>query len=238
MTVITISRQFGSGGDEIASRLCELLGYKEFDKRLITQAAKDVGLSEQEVVDFSEESHKIRSFLERLFNQPQSIGKTRVWKEDASGARVAEEFNLTEASAVALVQKAVNSAYHTGNLVIVGRGGQVILKDRPGVLHIRVVGTIEDRIQRSKAQMKLNKSDFNADINIRREAQDWILHKDEASRDYLRLYYQVDWEDPTLYHLTVNTSKLGIEPAAQMIASLARTVPAAPATTEKIVMGK
>jgi cytidylate kinase len=55
MAVITISRQYGSPGNEIAVRVCEILGYHYFDKRLMAQVASEVGLSEQEIVDFSEE---------------------------------------------------------------------------------------------------------------------------------------------------------------------------------------
>ena len=51
MAVITISRQYGSGGDEIASRVCELLGYRYFDKRMMAQVASEAGLSSKEVID-------------------------------------------------------------------------------------------------------------------------------------------------------------------------------------------
>ena len=67
MAVITISRQYGSGGDEIAAQVCERLGYHFFDKNLMAQVANDVGLSVQEVVDFPEDDHKVRGFLDRLF---------------------------------------------------------------------------------------------------------------------------------------------------------------------------
>ncbi len=220
MTIITISRQFGSGGDEIASRVCELLGYKEFDKRLIGQAAQEAGLSEQEVIDYSEEDHKIRGFLDRLFGRSQPIAKTRIWKEDKSGARGVEELKLTEDTVVALVQKAVRSAQRVGNLVIVGRGGQVILMGQPDVIHVRIEAPMEDRIQRVMQKIKQTKEDFHADVDIRREAQDLIAQKDATSRDYLQHFYQVDWDDPLLYHAVLNTGKLSVEQAAQVVANL------------------
>ena len=66
MAVITISRQAGSSGnEEIATRVAELLGYRYFDKRLMAKVAAEVGLSENEVVDFSEENYKVVSFLVR-----------------------------------------------------------------------------------------------------------------------------------------------------------------------------
>jgi cytidylate kinase len=81
---------------------------------------------------------------------------------------------------------------------------------------------MEKRIQTIKQQLRQTKEEFHADIDLRREAQDLIQTRDEASRDYLQEYYHVDWADPSLYHLVLNTSRLTIEEAAQMIASLVR----------------
>lgn len=124
MAVITISRQYGSGGDEIAARLCEMLGYQHFDKRLIAQATMEVGLSEQEIVDYSEDNHKVRTFLDRLMGRGQVVAQTRIWREDATGARSSEKISLSEEAALTLVQKAVRSAHRKGGMVIVGRAGQ------------------------------------------------------------------------------------------------------------------
>ena len=63
MTVITISRQYGSGGDVIADWICKKIGYHLFDKHILVKAALDVGLSEQEVFDYSEDTYKVRNFL-------------------------------------------------------------------------------------------------------------------------------------------------------------------------------
>ena len=69
MAIITISRQVGSGSEEIASQVAKLLGYRQFDKRLMIQAAAEMGLSESEVVDFSEENYKTAGFLDRLLGR-------------------------------------------------------------------------------------------------------------------------------------------------------------------------
>ena len=222
MTVITISRQFGSGGDEIAVRVCEILGYRQFDKYLISQAAQEVGLLERDTIDYSEENHKMRGFLDRLFGRSSPIVKAYVWKETPTGATVREERELLEDTAVPLVEQAIQSAYQEGNMVILGRGGQTILRDQPGVVHIRIEAPLEERIQMLKQQWKQSQGDFYADIDARREAQDQITARDEASRDYLQEYYHVDWEERSLYHLVLNTAMLTKEQAAQLIVSLAR----------------
>ena len=222
MTIITVSRQFGSGGDEIAARVAALLDYLEFDRRVIMQAAQEVGLSEQEIIDYSEENHKIRGFLDQLFGRSRSVTTARVWKDDPSGTRVVEAFDVTEGAAVALVQKAIESAYRAGNMVIVGRGGQVILKDRPDVLHVRIEAPLEDRIQRVKQMIKQTEGDYHADVDIRRKAQDLIEQRDAASEDYMRRFYHVDLRDLMLYHLVMNTGKISIEQAALLVVREAR----------------
>src|SRR3989337_1001608 len=98
MTTITISRQYGSGGDEIANRVCDILSYRRFDKRMLVQAAVQSGLSEQEVIDYSEEDYKVRGFLERLFGRSTTIATVRVWEENVSGIRMPDEIKLSEAS--------------------------------------------------------------------------------------------------------------------------------------------
>ncbi len=224
MAVITISRQFGSGGDEIASRICEILGYRQFDKRLIAQAATEAGLSEEEIIDYSEESHKMLSFMDRLLGR--APGLTQAWnRPDYAGPRPGEVVPLSEEAALTLVQKAVRSAYRMGGIVIVGRGGQAILRDVPGVLHIRIEAPIEDRIQRVKSNLKMARHAYTADIDARRDAQDWIIERDAASADYLKRFYHIDWADPLLYHLMINTGRVTLEEASQIIAGMAQQIP-------------
>ena len=221
MAVITISRQFGSGGDEIARRIGEILDYQLFDKRLVAKTAAEVGLSEQEIIDFSEDSHKVRSFLDRLFGPTPPSAEAHIWTEDASGQRRVEGVRLEEDVLLTLMQKAIRSAHEMGKMIIVGRGGQVILRDQPDVLCIRVEAPIEDRIQRVKDMLRQSRHEYNADVQLRRDAQDLIYARDAASADYLKRFYHVDWADPSLYHLVINTGKLNIEQAADIVTRLA-----------------
>ena len=73
MAVITISRQVGSGGTEIAAQVCTRLGYRYLDKWLLSKTAAEVGLSEHEVVDFSEDQYQARTFLEALLGPRHSL---------------------------------------------------------------------------------------------------------------------------------------------------------------------
>ena len=149
MAVITFSRQYGSRGDEIAERVREMLGYRLFDKKLMVQVASEIGLSETEIVDFSEQDYKARGFLERLFirRSGRVVAEATTWKEDTTGARSAEVAQLDEEQCIGMVKATVAAAYKQGNVVIVGRGGQAILQDKRDVLHVRIEAPLEKRIQ-------------------------------------------------------------------------------------------
>jgi cytidylate kinase len=208
MAVITISRQFGSGGDEIAKQVAQTLGYILFDKTLIAQAAMAEGIADKEDVDFSEDSYKMSGFLDRLFghHEPQ-LGTLRAWTEDPQGVRHFEELPMTEDHALFLVQKAIRTACDAGNVIIVGRGGQAFLKDCADALHVRIVAPIESCIQRIQASESLKAG----------AAREMIEARDKASAYYVKHMYNVDVSDASLYHLVLNTGKMDTETAAHLI---------------------
>jgi CMP/dCMP kinase len=222
MTVITISRQYGSGGDEIVDKICQTMGYQLFDKHILAKAAIEAGLSDQEVIDYSEDNHKVQGFFERLFGRPRTLAQVRVWTEGADGVRTSEEMSLSEDHALSLARKAIQTAYQMGNMVIIGRGGQMILEHCPDVLHIRIEAPIEARIQRLRSHPEMLGRSYGASYEVRRAAQDLIEASDAASADYLKRFYSVDWADPTLYHIIVNTGKLTLDQAAHFIIEAAR----------------
>jgi cytidylate kinase len=224
MAVITISRQYGSGGDEIAARVCEILGYRFFDKALMAQLASEVGLSEGEVVDYSEASFKSRNVLDRLVSllttppgEAPTVAQVSTWQRDATGTKVRAVEEVGEERSVAIVGQTILAARKVGNVVIVGRGGQAILKDKPGVLHVRIEAPLEARIQRIQEQQKLSE----------RDAERLISERDRSSARYVKRFYDADWSDPMLYHLVINTGRWGTEAAAQLIVSALSHLPAA-----------
>jgi cytidylate kinase len=207
MAVITISRQYGSEGDEIAAHVCEQLGYRAFDRRLIEQVASEVGLTASEIVDFSEDEHKMRGFLDRLLRGRVPVSEARVWKEDGTGVRRVDVTRLDETASIALVQSVVKAAHRQGNVVIVGRGGQTILKGEADVLQVRIVAPLDLRTRRVQLHEGLS---FE-------QAGKVIAQRDAAATDYVKRFYGVDSSDPTLYHLVINTGRWNIESAAQLI---------------------
>jgi len=94
----------------------------------------------------------------------------------------------------------------------------------PGVLHVRIIAPMENRIQRVKALLKQQRQGTTADLDLRRKAQDLIERRDAASADYIQRFYDVDWADPLLYHVILNTGELSVEMATQIILDLERNL--------------
>lgn len=204
MAVITISRQYGSGGEEIAARVCDILGYTYFDKNLIVKVAAEVGMfKEEQIVDISEDTYMMRNFMERLFGGR----RIKVQTGPLGSPKAAYVQSLNEEQGVALMRHTIMGAYQHGNVVIVGRGGQAILREQPGVLHVRIEAPLGARVMRVKEREKITIS----------EATDLIKNKDVAAETYLRTFFDIDWSDPLLYHLTFNTGKWDTDAVAEII---------------------
>jgi cytidylate kinase len=204
MPVITISRHFGSGGIEIARRLCDVLGYSYFDKTLMVRVAAEVGISEKEVVDLSVDTYKMRGFLERLFGRRRSSTWTPSGAPSVDRLRVE---TLDEAASVNLVKDTILAAYARDNVVIVGRGGQAVLRDKPSVLHVRITAPLGARAMRIKEREDIPLS----------QATDLVRSKDQAAADYLKRFLNIDWENPLLYHIIINTGWWELEDATELI---------------------
>lgn len=209
MAVITISRQYGSKGDEIGRRICDILGYRYFDKRLMADVASELDLSPEQLVDFSDQRYKIRGFLDRLLDRSRALSKIDTWEEAKTGEEQRWTEELNEQESVDLVRKTVCAACEQGNVVIMGRGGQSILQNMPNVLHLRIEATLGSRVMWVKSQK---------DITVA-EAEALTRDRDKAASAYLKRFYDIDWSNPMLYHMVVNTSKWDVESVAQIVVS-------------------
>jgi peroxiredoxin/cytidylate kinase len=205
-TVITISKQEGSGGDEIALKVSKILGYAYFDKSLMLSEAKSLGISDEDIADFSEDEYKVKSFVDKIFLRKKPIAPSNSLKESAINRKT-----LDEEECLSAIQAVINSLASRGKTVIVGRGGQAILKHKVGVLNVRIVAPSTIRIERVMKNRGLSRED----------ALRFIKDNDQAAAEYLRRFYNIDWEDPEIYDLVLNTGKMDLNTAAQIIASIA-----------------
>ncbi len=204
MPVITISRQYGSGGDAIGKHVCEALGYSYFDKNLMARVATETGISESDIVDMPEHAYKLRGFFDKLLGRRRSAAEA--WKE-ATGKEILPLEALDEARSVNLIKNTVLEAHKHDNVVIVGRGGQAILREQPGVLHVRIIAPLGARVLRVQSAENVGLDEATARVK----------HRDEAAAAYLERFFDIDWDNPLLYHLIINTGKWETEDAVQII---------------------
>jgi cytidylate kinase len=178
MSIITISRQLGSLGTEIAQGVAEKLSYEYIDKKKVTEALSPYGLFAPDMEKFDEK-------------------KPSFW----------DSFQIQKKKFLHSLEAVIYDFGRKGNVVIVGRGGQVVLKDLPGVLHVRIIAPFEIRL---KQIMALEGGDD-------KKARRVLTQSDRDSAGFLRSFFDVDWEDRSLYDLMINTEKLSTETAAKLI---------------------
>ncbi len=209
MTVITISRQYASGGDQIAHRVSRLLQYRYFDKLLVADLARETGQASGRPVDFSEDQYRMPRLIDRLLNRPSppsgKVSGTRAESAEEAGKR--EKPELDAEAAIKLTRAAIEAAYERGRVVIVGRGGQAVLQGKPGVLHVRIEAPLEWRIDRLR----------EVEDYTRYAAKEVILEHDRNTADYVKRFYGVNWADSSLYHMVINAEPWGIPGATQLI---------------------
>jgi len=215
MPVVTISRLYGTGGNQIGRRVAEILGYSYFDKKVIAEVATEMKLSVDQIVDLSEDTYRMRNFVEQLFG----LGKQRVRvarkKAYPNGGRVEVE-TLNRDESLSLIQNAILTAYEREDVVIVGRGGQALLKEKPGVLHVRIEAPLRARVMTLKEREGLA---------TYAEAENRLLERDQTAAAYLERFYEIDWSNLSYYHLVINAANWDMEGAAQTIAGALQHLP-------------
>lgn len=235
MSVVTISRQYGSGGDEIARRVSAALGYRLFNKQMVDEAARQSGISVSQVLDLSEDNYPVRTFLDKLFGSMASGAMIGFGGADGTFMLETDRMALDENSSFELVKRAVTGACDGGNLVVVGRGGQLLMKDEPCALHVRIEAPYEARVNRIKEQLSLSKDPYLAKVDLRREAQALIERRDHASAEYIKTFFHARWDDPAHYHVVLNTGKISIDQAVQIILYMARDLKLVEPPSKKVI---
>ena len=113
-----------------------------------------------------------------------------------------------------MVGLVIRGLAHEGNVLILGRGGQVLLKTHPGALHVQTVAPFDHRVEEIMARHKLPI----------RDAQNPVRASDRARFDYLRRYHDADWLASTLYHLVLNADRLPVATATDLIITAQRAI--------------
>lgn len=178
MTAITISRQLGSLGDEVGQAVAKRLDYTLVSREVTNQAASRAHAPEVALATIDDLG---------LLNIRPSQKDRRAYQQ--------------------AVKKVMEELAEAGKIVIIGRAGQVILREHPNVLHVKVIAPAELRAERLALGQEISLENARAQVEA----------SDKARKNYLRRYYRVRWDDPDLYDLIVNTARLGPDEAACLI---------------------
>jgi cytidylate kinase len=194
-TIITISREFGSGGRYIGEQVAQRLGYSYYDKNLIEKVAEETGLDKVFVENHGEYSPK-KFAMAYAF-----VGR------DKYGSSMSDYLYSVQ-------RKIVLNIADEGNCVIIGRCADYILADRPNSLHIFIHGNMDKKIERIKTLY--DKTDA--------EAKKLISDMDKRRSVHYGYYTDQEWGKAQNYTLSLNSSALGIDNCVDIISKLAETL--------------
>lgn len=229
MAIVTLSRQLGAGGSEIAAGVAKALGLRIIDREAIDCAAMEAGVPEIALHELGYEGR--RGLMQRILDAlktspaiPSIVEMER--RESVLPITMSPRGIFTPAMPllsaamedyVRIVGMVILNIAKEGNVLIIGRGSQVLLKDNPEALHIKVIAPLPRRVEKL----------MRTEGITQREATQRILASDQARAEYLRRYYGVNWLDPQLYDLVINTGRISIQTAVQLVvmAQVQRVVP-------------
>ena len=194
-TIITIGRQYGSGGHDIGKQLAEELNVPFYDKALLERAAKDSGLC-QEIFENHDEK-PTNSFLYSLVMDTYSLGYTT---SSFSEMPLNHKIFLAQFDAIKNIAK-------EGPCVIVGRCADYALAEFPNVVNVFLHADLQDRIVRIARHHDLTDA----------KAKDLIIKTDKRRASYYNYYTSKKWGDAAGYDLSLNTATLGIDGTIHMI---------------------
>ena len=194
-TVITIGRQFGSGGREIGEKLAQTYDIKYYDKELIARAAKESGFCEEILMNHDE--RPTNSFLYNLVIDTYSFG-----------------YNSSSFVDMPMSQKVFLAQFDTikkiaeeGPCVIVGRCADYALEGRDNVLNLFIYADEDFRVRKIMEQYGMDES----------KARDNLIKKDKQRASYYNYYTNRKWGRAESYDLCINSSVLGIDGSVKLI---------------------
>jgi len=214
--IVTLSRQLGSEGEEIAGRVAAELGLALVDRAVVHQAALAAKIPEEMLQRLAYEGQRTMAaeILENL-RTPRPSGSS------ATSSPLLGVFAPAVPLSAGSLEDAAQSV-HTlirdiagrGNVLVLGQGGQSLLHDRKDACHVLVVAPQETRVARVMARGGVSAS----------TARRRVRASDDARGNYLLRYHNVRWLDALQYHLVINTGQTPVDVAVGLIISAARAL--------------
>ncbi|MCI9225586.1 MULTISPECIES: cytidylate kinase-like family protein [unclassified Acutalibacter] len=200
LPVITISRQFGSGGHEVGEKLARQLDVPFYDKALIAMAAKQSGLSEEVFANADEKA-------------TSSLLYSMVMGSYSFGARVPGINEMPINDKLFIIQSdIIKKAAAEGPCVIIGRCADYILREHENCLNVFVHASKEERVRRSVAKKDCEE----------RKASDFVTKKDKQRANYYNFYSNKRWDDLQNYDITIDTSRFTVDEAVELLMDAAK----------------
>lgn len=225
MAVITIGGLAGSGARTLGPMVAQRLGYDYVDRLVLTDAARHIGATVEALHQREERppsrAEQFSRFLQRVLERSAVSGAggdpyfgpgvaaflTQEY-EELPQPIVTRGHELEDEEYFEAIRRVMRSLAARDNVVIIGRGGTVILKDIPGVLRVNTVARLEDRIARVMERERLSRA----------EAEKVVAARDKARAYYFKRFFKIsDSEHPENYHLVINTSAVSFSYATEMI---------------------
>jgi cytidylate kinase len=196
MAVITISKEFGTESEKVASLAADKLGYEYIGENLVAEIAKELHISESEAAMFRQTSQsRILRFVDRY---TCSIVQKVVDREHGC---------LDDKNYYEVTKNLVQNVHEAGNVIILGWGGQCLLKGKPDTLHVRLIKDMDLKIKEVMQSENLNP----------KAAIAFIDREEDDLKAYIKHYFQEDWGAAHLYDLIIDMGKTSVEKAADLI---------------------
>jgi cytidylate kinase len=203
--LITVTRQYASGGSEVARLVAGRLGWTLIDNEFVDQVARLAGLPPAEV---AEREERTPGLLERLA-RTLAAGSPEMFITTAAAPPQVE---VDEAKIVKMTERVIAEAAAEGRVVLVGRGAQAVLAQRGNALHVYVVAGKPWRRKLAIERLGVNPAEV-----------DRVVDETDKQRDrYVQTHYRRDRQDLTTYDVVLNAERLGFEGAAGLVVAEAR----------------
>ena len=232
MPVVTVSGTTGSGAREVAQLAADVLSIDYVDQEILVDAAQRLGVSARAVAQRDERcqtfgerlASMLRTFLERsaaagVGDPMMGVGGLEVLLARSYGDLTeSAEHEVNDALYMKTVAAIIRELGQRGNIVILGRGSHLILRDHPVALHVLTLAPLALRLRRIAEREGLSPQ----------EAAKHVHDHDKGRVAFHHKFFRVEADDPTCYDLTIDTSRLPLQLAAELVAEAARAREAAP----------
>ncbi len=203
--IITVSREFGAGGAQVAAEVARALGWTLVDNQYVDEVARRAGMSPEEV---ERQEERAPGFLERLARTLANATSEYVTPD---GSVMPE---MEEARLVKITETVVAEYAAQGRVVMVGRAAPAVLEQVQDAIHVRIVAPRGHRVATVAARRGVSED----------EAEEIVRDRDRARARYHKMYYDREWTDPVNYHMVLNSAVLGVTGAAEVVVGRARRV--------------